>query len=187
MPKKLKAIPTWRGHYAGFASRLLAVIIDILILAVVIAISNLLYSAVFVNLSAFSQLIFGQSTQTSPEVKIAISVILVFMVFATYFIFFWTVIGSTIGGVIVGLRIVNRQGKNPTPWQSIIRFLAEFLFPLFGAIGSIWILFSQRRRALFDRLAGTFVLYNWDAKPDERFLKKTTDQITGQTGEDRFE
>lgn len=185
MPNKIMKTPTWRGHYAGFASRLLAVVIDFLILAVVIAISNLLYNAVFVNLSAFNQLLIGRTTVTPPEARIAISVILIFIVFATYFIFFWTVIGSTVGGVIVGLKIINVRGKNPSLWQSTIRFFSEFFLPVFGAIGSIWILFRHDRRALFDRFAGTFVIYDWDARPDERFLKKTTDQISGPGGENK--
>jgi uncharacterized RDD family membrane protein YckC len=180
MPKKPPEIPTWRGHYAGFASRLVAVVIDLLILAVSLAVTTMLYNVVFVNLSAFYQYLFGRTADVAPTLNIVATVMIVFITFAVYFIFLWTAIGSTIGGVIIGLRIVNSQGKNPTIWQSIVRFLTEFFIPLLGLIGSLWILFSRRRRALFDRFAGTFVIYAWDARPDEKFLKKATDQITGQ-------
>jgi uncharacterized RDD family membrane protein YckC len=179
MPKKPPETPTWRGHYAGFASRLVAVVIDLLVVAITMTMASLLYNIVFVNLAAFYQTIFGKLIQITNEAKIIIVISLIFFTFAFYFIFFWTVIGSTIGGVILGLKIVNQRGKNPTFWQSTIRFLVEFFIPLIGMIGSIWILFNQRRQALFDQLAGTFVIYAWDAKPDEKFLKKTTNQITG--------
>jgi uncharacterized RDD family membrane protein YckC len=179
MPKKPPEIPTWRGHYAGFASRLVAVVIDLLILAVSLAVSTMLYNVVFVNLSTFYQIVSSHSVPSLPALSVAVTVFIVFITFAVYFIFLWTAIGSTIGGVIIGLRIVNSQGKNPTVWQSTIRFMTEFFIPIIGLIGCIWIIFSKRRRALFDRFAGTFVIYDWDAKPDEKFLKKATNQITG--------
>jgi uncharacterized RDD family membrane protein YckC len=183
MPKSKPEIITWKGHYAGYASRFLAVVIDLLIIAVTVAMLSLLYNIVFVNLAGFYQTLFGKLIQITSDVRVVLVICLVFFTFAVYFIFFWTVIGSTIGGVILGLRIVNSRGKNPTFWQSLVRFLVEFFIPLIGIIGSIWILFSRRRRALFDRVAGTFVIYNWDAKPDEKFLKQITNQISDQGNE----
>lgn len=179
MPNKKHEVLTWRGHYAGFASRLMAVIIDLLILAVALAVTYVLYTIVFVNLTSFYYMLFGKDPNAVPGLSIIVTISIVFVTFAFYFIFFWTAVGSTIGGIIIGVRIVNSQGKNPTIWQSTVRYLAEFFIPPFGMFGSIWIIFSRRRRALFDRFAGTFVIYAWDAKPDEKFLKKATDQITG--------
>jgi uncharacterized RDD family membrane protein YckC len=181
---KPKAI-TWKGHYAGYASRLLAIVIDLLIVAIIFTFLSLLYDIVFVNLSGLFQQFVGKFSQTAvdtarvSDIKAILVIWLIFITFGVYFVFFWTVIGSTVGGIIVGIRIVNNRGKNPTFWQALIRYLVEFLIPLIGLIGSIWILFSRRRRALFDRVAGTYVLYNWDARPDEKFLKEITAQIAG--------
>ena len=171
-------IPTWRGHYAGFASRLVAIIIDILILSVALAVTFFLYNIIITNLVSVSRLVFGRELiQRTPASTVVVTVVIVFVVLAIYFIFFWAAIGTTIGGLILGIKIVNRFGKNPSVWQSIVRFLAEFFFPVFGVIESLWILFNRQRRAVFDMIAGTFVVYTWDAKPDEIFLKRETDQI----------
>jgi uncharacterized RDD family membrane protein YckC len=37
-------------------------------------------------------------------------------------------------------------------------------------IGSIWIFINPRRQAWYDKVAGTYVIYNWDARPEERFI-----------------
>jgi uncharacterized RDD family membrane protein YckC len=36
--------------------------------------------------------------------------------------------------------------------------------------GFLWILVSDRRQGWHDLLAGTYVIYTWAARPDERFL-----------------
>jgi uncharacterized RDD family membrane protein YckC len=180
MPKKPPEIPTWRGHYAGLASRIMGLVIDLLILAIALAVSSMLYELVIKNFSSLSTILLGQTKPESPTTNVLFTVLMIFVVFGVYFIFFWTAIGTTIGGLILGVKVVNRLGKNPNIWQSALRFLAEFFFPLLGVFGSIWILFNRQRRALFDLIAGTYVIYNWDARPDEKFLKRETDQVTGQ-------
>jgi uncharacterized RDD family membrane protein YckC len=181
MPRKAlpnAAIPTWRGHYAGFASRLVAIIIDFLILAVVLAITFLLYDVLITNIAAGSRLVLGRSFQENLSLNIIVTTIVVSVTSAIYFIFLWTTIGSTIGGVILGIKLVNAKGEKPNILQAFIRYLLEFAFFFLGMIGSIGILLGRRHRALFDLAAGTYVVYNWDAKPDEAFLKPETEKMT---------
>jgi uncharacterized RDD family membrane protein YckC len=185
MQNKQPEIPTWRGHYAGIASRIMALVIDLLILAIALAVSSMLFNLVIMNFASLNRILLGRTIQESPTTNVIGTVLIVFVVFGFYFIFFWTAIGTTIGGLILGVKVVNRLGKNPSIWQSALRFLAEFFFPLLGAIGAIWILFNRQRRALFDLIAGTYVIYNWDARPDEIFLKKATDQVTGPVNKDK--
>lgn len=179
MVKKKPETLTLRDYYAGFASRFLALVIDILILAVVLAISAILWIIVIETMRYLMAIITKQ--QASFEtISLALVVIVTAVTFAVYFIFFWTTTGTTIGGLVVGTRVVNTQGRNPTLLQAIVRFLTEFGIPFFFIFGSLWIPFSRRRRALYDRIAGTYVIYAWDAKPDEIFLKQTTDNMANQ-------
>lgn len=176
--RKKGDIPTWRGHYAGFASRLIAVIIDFLILALVLAITFLLYDVLLKNIATGSKLIWGRPMQETPSLSVFVTVIVVSITSAFYFIFLWTTIGSTIGGVILGIKLVNSKGKNPNIWQAFIRYVFEFGLILLGAIGSLGIIFGRQRRAFFDLVAGTHVIYNWEARPDETFLKPATEKVT---------
>jgi uncharacterized RDD family membrane protein YckC len=42
-------------------------------------------------------------------------------------------------------------------------------FPLY--LGFAWILVDNRRQGWQDKIGGTHVVYAWDAKPDENFLR----------------
>ncbi len=176
MYRQRKSEPSLRDHYAGFITRLMAVIIDALILAFVLAISNILWGVIFENANSLWQMVIGQPPTTTGW-SVLFVILVTYVTFGIYYIFLWTAIGTTIGGIIMGTKVVNEKGRHPSIPQALIRFAAEFLIPVLGAFGAIWILFSRRRRALFDRLAGTFVVYNWDARFDETFLKKPTDKL----------
>ncbi len=176
MYSRRKSEPSLRDHYAGFITRLMAVIIDALILAFVLAISNILWGVIFENANSLWQMVIGRPPTTTGW-SVLFVILVTYVTFGIYYIFLWTAIGTTIGGIIMGTKVVNEYGRHPSILQAFIRFAAEFMFPVFGAFGAIWILFSRRRRALFDRLAGTFVIYSWDARFDETFLKKPTDKL----------
>ncbi len=176
MYSRRKNEPSLRDHYAGFVTRLMAVIIDALILAFILAISNILWSVIFENANSLWQMAIGRPPSTTGW-SVLFVILVTYFTFGIYYIFLWTAIGTTIGGIIMGTKVVNEKGRHPSILQALIRFAAEFLIPVLGAFGAIWIFFSRRRRALFDRLAGTFVIYNWDARLDETFLKKSTDKL----------
>jgi uncharacterized RDD family membrane protein YckC len=178
MPKKAPPPDTLRDHYAGFISRVLSLIIDGLILALVLAVSSVLWNLFVTNFNAFLELISGR-TIDAPVASIFASVIAIYMFSAIYFIFLWSAVGTTIGGVIIGIKLVNKHGRRPSFWRCCVRFITEFTIPIFGFIAALWIVFSHRRRALYDRMAGTFVVYAWDARPDEKFLRATTEQLEG--------
>jgi uncharacterized RDD family membrane protein YckC len=168
---------TLRGYYAGFASRLMAIVIDVLILAIVLAIAGILWFIIIESVNIVFQSLTGASV-TLEGIRLAMVVVVTVVSFATYYIFLWTAIGTTIGGLVIGTRVVNKEGKNPSFLQSAARFLIEFGIPFFFIFGSLWIPFNRQRRALYDRVAGTFVIYDWDAKPDEIFLKEFTKQVS---------
>lgn len=180
MIKKKSVEPTLRGYYAGYATRLMAIIIDVLVLAVVLAISAVLWFILVESVNSVWSLIFGSSGQITG-LRVALVVIVPYVTLAIYYVFLWTAIGTSVGGIIVGTKVVNQNGGHPNLFQSIVRFIFEFLIPFFGLFGSLWILFNRDRRALFDRIANTYVIYDWDAKPDELFLTGATRELYGDS------
>jgi uncharacterized RDD family membrane protein YckC len=76
---------------------------------------------------------------------------------ATYFIFFWTVIGQTPGMVLMHLRMTNARGDPPSFVRSAIRLAGLVLSIALLFTGFLPVLFDSRRRGLADFLAGTVV------------------------------
>ncbi len=167
---------TLLGHYAGFISRLIAFVID------VIVISAILFSVGwFLNTSIdMLQLrsIIERAIAASVELKkIAAFIfsptfysILTLAIIVTYYVFFWTVAGQTIGKAVMGVKIVPRHGKKLKLHQAVLRYLGYYLSAIPFGLGFLWILVDDRRLGWHDKLAGTCVIYVWDARPDELFL-----------------
>jgi uncharacterized RDD family membrane protein YckC len=94
------------------------------------------------------------------------------LTYGIYFVFFWTFFGTTIGGFIIGIRLVDSKGNRPSIFRALFRFVIEFMIPILLFIGSLWILFTSRKQAWYDSIAGTYVIYNWAAKPEERHVRR---------------
>ena len=82
------------------------------------------------------------------------------LIVSTYFVLFWSAAGQTPGMRLLGLRVLGPDGKPPSIGRSLVRLagLGLAIVPLFA--GFIPVLFTERRRALPDFLAGTVVLYD---------------------------
>ncbi len=104
-----------------------------------------------------------------------------------------TLMGATLGKLIMGLKVVRRTGRPPALWRSIVRFLGYLLSPMVvtlalllgllsdpttrlavlvvaGAIilGGFGMVFVVRgRRTLQDLLAGTYVIEARQYSPEE--------------------
>ena len=81
-----------------------------------------------------------------------------------YFSYQWTFGGRTIGMALFGLRVVQKDGRPVTGRQATIRALVLYLSLVFFVITAILILAQRERRALHDLIAGTAVVYAWDAR-----------------------
>jgi uncharacterized RDD family membrane protein YckC len=93
-----------------------------------------------------------------------------------YQVFFWTFTGVTPGKAFMGLRVVRTNGQNVGLLRSIIRYLGYIIAIVPLGLGFLWIIIDDRRQGWQDKLAGTFVVYTWAARPDERFLADELDQ-----------
>lgn len=77
---------------------------------------------------------------------------------ATYAACMWYYKGTTIGGIICGLKVV-RLDDRPLDWPtSIVRALACFLSMAIMGLGFIWVVFDPERQSWHDKIAGTTVV-----------------------------
>jgi uncharacterized RDD family membrane protein YckC len=74
-----------------------------------------------------------------------------------YFVAFWTTTGQTPGNRALQIKVVRADGSRLLPRHAIARLFGLLLsMPLL--LGFIPILFTERRRAFYDWIAGTVVI-----------------------------
>jgi uncharacterized RDD family membrane protein YckC len=81
-----------------------------------------------------------------------------FIVALAYHISFWTLKGTTLGGIICQLRLVRVDGGRVGFPDALVRGLTGiFSLAVFG-LGFLWILRDPDKQAWHDRVAGTYVV-----------------------------
>ncbi len=153
-----------QGKYAGFASRFSAFAVD----------AGISVGAFMLALAAIS---FAARVLTGQDItwhKGDIWVIIAYAVWAfVYFAYSWAASGRTAGMALFGVRVVRDDGTEVSGRQAGVRTLALPLSFLFLGLGFTGILLGDRRRALHDVIAGTAVVYSWDARAARlRFLSR---------------
>jgi len=144
-----------QGHYAGALSRLLAWGADLLIVTTVYAIAV-----------AITEFAINTATPWTVELKNSYGVVIIgqFLWFAFYLGASWVVYARSPGMSLLGLRIVRGDGSPLDPRHAIIRLITFPLGFLTLGIGFLGIIFGKTHRALYDRIADTAVIYDWDAE-----------------------
>jgi uncharacterized RDD family membrane protein YckC len=77
---------------------------------------------------------------------------------AAYGAIMWKLKGTTIGGIVCGLKVVRRDGTELNWDTAIVRALGCFLSMVVGGLGFLWIVFDEDRQAWHDKIAGTLVV-----------------------------
>jgi uncharacterized RDD family membrane protein YckC len=119
---------------AGFVDRLVAVIIDALILLIPNVIIYVVIGGTFGNLLSF-------------------------LIGLAYAVYFWTSTGQTPGKKMMKLKVVKADGGNIlTPGEAVIRYIAQIIsgIPLF--LGYLWVIWDPKHEAWHDKIASTKVL-----------------------------
>ena len=154
-----------QGRYSGFASRFTAFAVD---MGVSLGVFMLALAAV----SFAARVLTGQDITWH---KGDLWVIIAYAAWAfSYFAYCWAASGRTAGMALFGVRVVRDDGTALTGRRAVARTLAFPLSFLFLGLGFTGILLGDRRRALHDVIAGTAVIYSWDAQAARlRFLTRT--------------
>jgi uncharacterized RDD family membrane protein YckC len=144
-----------QGHRAGFASRVVADLVDLGV-AWLLGLSALLAAGVVGYLL------------TGPPLHLPVlpnwldagagGVVAVF-----YLGLSWSATGRSVGKQIAGLRVVDRGGQRLSLRRSFTRAVLYVLFP----VGLLWVLASRRNASLQDLVVRTVVVYDWAYHPAE--------------------
>lgn len=136
-----------RSQYAGLVTRVSALIVDALVLAVAVPLVALGPSAIWSALA----------TNAPGWLKVCSQVIAAFLPLA-YFTICWWGTGQTVGNVLFGVVLRRSDGGHLGLVRAFLRALVGLLLPIVWLIGLGAILTDSRRRALHDRLFGTVVV-----------------------------
>jgi uncharacterized RDD family membrane protein YckC len=137
--------------YAGFWVRLVALIVDALI------IGGIAFAAVF--LLASSAIVTSDPSNTAGAFLVPLMVLFPFAYFAS----FWAWHSRTPGMMPFNLRIVRADtGEAIGIGLATVRAIGLFILYLFwwlgGLLGLLWVAFDARKQGWHDKLAGTVVV-----------------------------
>ncbi len=149
---------------ASIGNRFLAVAIDHFIQYFTIFV----VAYAFLSLSGIGDLTSAENAsffQEMPKWTIAVLIVVLFLIFAGYFIFFeWLWNGQTPGKKLLKLRVIREDGRPITLWEAMARNLLRifdaapgFILPVYS-IGLITIFASPRDQRIGDLFAGTVVV-----------------------------
>ncbi|MEJ0084396.1 MAG: RDD family protein [Pseudomonadota bacterium] len=135
-------------QYAGFWKRVLAVIIDsILILCITMPLLGFVYG-------------WGYFADTSRGfIPGGAEFLISYVLPALATIAFWKTRQATPGKMALSLKIVDAETGMPiSTGQAIGRYFAYFLSAIVFMLGYLWVAFDSRKQAWHDKLAGTVVI-----------------------------
>jgi uncharacterized RDD family membrane protein YckC len=112
---------------AGFWIRMAALLIDLVLVCVIVAMLD-----------------------TPEEIGL--------IALAAYGAVMWKLKGTTIGGIVCGLKVVRRDGGEINWDTAIVRALSCFLSLIVAGLGFLWIVFDEEGQAWHDKIAGTLVV-----------------------------
>jgi uncharacterized RDD family membrane protein YckC len=158
-----QSLDTRGKNTAGFFSRMLALIIDLFLIALLGLMAGLviLLLMVFFNVGqilSFWETVFG--LDSLGKQFLALISPLLSLVVLIYFVFFWSFVGYTPGKALMGLRIVRQDGRPLSFWRALVRYFGYWVSALPLFLGFIWIIFDRQHEGWHDKIADTHVIYS---------------------------
>jgi uncharacterized RDD family membrane protein YckC len=136
-------------RFAGYGARLVAYIVDGIVLSVVFLSFTIVFMA-------------GAFAADSPGAAIGGGLLFfaaLLVVSLAYFPWFWTRGGQTPGMKVFHIRVVRDADGGPISGTSaILRLVGFWVSSTVFYLGFIWIFLDQRRRGWHDLIAGTVVI-----------------------------
>jgi uncharacterized RDD family membrane protein YckC len=145
-------------EFAPHGARLVAYILDVIIIAIVVTVISIIGAGVLWSGSTMegNRLV---SVETGTAVVASLIFILAGVAALLYFPFFWTRGGQTPGMRPFDLRVVRDADGGPIGWgTALLRLIGLWVAGLVFYLGYIWIFIDKRRRGWQDLIAGTVVV-----------------------------
>jgi len=160
-----------QGHYAGIVTRLAAFAIDVLVATTLFSAGGRVIEYVLTSL-------LGRDITFSDSPIFSVVALALWLL--AYFAGPTAVSGRTLGMAVAGLEIVGKDGSDVDAKHAIVRTIFLPLSIVFLGIGILFILVNRDRRAFHDLVAGTAVVYSWNARAARlRFLAKRVERPAG--------
>jgi uncharacterized RDD family membrane protein YckC len=132
-------------EYVGFWPRVIASLLDTLIVLVIAIPLTLLF--------------FGRDWAARAAGGTPADVLISYVLPLVFVIGFWIARQATPGKMAFAARIVDaRTGGKPTGLQWAIRYVGYFVSAFPFLLGLIWVAFDPRKQGWHDKLAGTVVV-----------------------------
>jgi uncharacterized RDD family membrane protein YckC len=132
------------AQYGGFWIRVVAYIIDAIILGIV---------------NAVIDAILQVNPQNPQSATYGVALTLEILLSVAYFAGLWTYMGATLGQRIFKLRVVDANTGQPISLgKALLRWVGLIISFLVCFIGVIWVAFDARKQGWADKIAGTLVL-----------------------------
>jgi uncharacterized RDD family membrane protein YckC len=144
------------GRVAGFVTRLMAYLLDLVVLVALIALGGWL----FVLVDDFIQSFFPEEVDLISLSVLFAALIPILMIL--YYVGFWSLTGRTPGKWVLGLRVVGSDGEPPRLGRSFIRLFGYVVSALAFWMGYLWVLVDNDRQAWHDHMARTWVVYAFE-------------------------
>jgi uncharacterized RDD family membrane protein YckC len=148
-------------RYAGFWIRLLAYLLDMLLLIVLFAVAGAIAVAIAFAVGMIAAAA-GTSDATTASAQIMKSVPLIVVLGCALFYYVYFPSGAwqaTPGKRICGLRIIRTDGSRVTSGLALGRWASCFLSAKLLGIGFLMIGWNREKKGLHDILCGTRVVY----------------------------
>jgi uncharacterized RDD family membrane protein YckC len=134
-------------NYGGFWIRVVAYIIDAIILGII---GGVIIAIFGVNVSDPNAMQSGRYRGAQ-----ALDLLISF----AYFTALWTTMGGSLGQRIFGMRILDANTGAPIGFgKAALRWLGLLVSFLVCFIGVIWVAFDSRKQGWMDKIAGTVVV-----------------------------
>jgi uncharacterized RDD family membrane protein YckC len=138
-----------QGAPAGLATRAAADVVDFAVLSGILG-------SVYLGYTAF-RFLRRPRTFTFPAPSLALVIGCAMALAWVYFSLCWAGSGRTYGALVLGLRVVARNGSHPHLAVATVRAFLCVAVP----IGLVWCVVDPRRRSLQDLVVRTCVVYDW--------------------------
>jgi len=165
--------PSTHSHYAGFRRRLLAAMLDEMMLIVLITIFGILIfggdyldgpdqavlSQALID-DDYAALINEFSRETPSEMFDTYSS---FLIPAILTPLFWVTMMATPGKMLTSCSVVDARTHQPiTVIQAIVRYISYIISAIPFGLGFLWIIWDKRKQGFHDKIAKTVVLEDGD-------------------------
>ena len=132
------------ANYGGFWIRVVAYIIDGVIIGVV---AGIIDAMLHINLTDPQNPNYGAGSGVNLVLSFA------------YFVGMWSYQGATLGQRIFKLKVVDANTGQPIAFgKAAVRWIGLLLSFLVCFVGVIWVAFDARKQGWMDKIAGTLVI-----------------------------